>query len=76
MAMNDTDSVQLRQWVDDWQAAGRRLAELRKSELPLVNTQQALLNLADAFEACRLHRRPPPTSGLVEQQAFFQRLRP
>jgi hypothetical protein len=33
------------------------------------------LNLGDAFESCRLHFTPPPTSGLVEQQEWFQRLK-
>ena len=73
--MSDYDKERLRQWVANWQEAGRRLEELRQEELPLVDTQRALLSLADAYESCRLHWRPPPTSGLVQQQAIFQRLR-
>ncbi len=73
--MDNTDREQLRRWVQGWQAAGPRLAELRQRELEAVDTRQSLLNLADAFESCRLHFRPEPTSGLIEQQALFQRLR-
>jgi hypothetical protein len=74
-AMDDTDREQLRRWVQCWRAAGPRLAELRQRELEAADTQQAMLNLADAFESYRLHFRPAPTSGLIEQQALFQRLR-
>jgi hypothetical protein len=65
-----------KQWVDTWRRAGKRLAELRRDELRAVDTQQALLTLADAFESCRLQHPPGPTSGLVEQQRLFRRLRP
>lgn len=68
-------TLTLQQWVHHWQAAGARLAALRRSAVVLADTQQALLNLADAFESCRLNRRPAPTSGLVVQQALFRRLR-
>ncbi len=74
--MRDADRHQLEQWVRRWQAVAPKLAELRNRELAQVDTTQALLNLADAFESCRLHFRPGPTSGLVVQQALFQRLRP
>jgi hypothetical protein len=47
--------LQLVEWVRRWQAVAPKLAELRRQELPLVDTKQALLNLADAFESCRLH---------------------
>jgi hypothetical protein len=67
--MESTDREQLRQWVSQWQGLGPRLAELRLRELPSIDTKQSLLNLADAFESCRLHHRPLSTSGLVIQQA-------
>lgn len=73
--MSPDESEELRQWVARWQAAGPGLAAIGRRELQSHDTQQALLNLADVFEACRLHSRPRLTSGLVEQQALFQRLR-
>jgi hypothetical protein len=73
--METTDRNQLRAWVARWKAAGPRLAELRQRELESIDTQQALLSLADAFESCRLRFPPEPTSGLVEQQRLFQKLR-
>ena len=73
--MEDVDQGQLVQWVRRWQAAAPKLAELRRRELASIDTQAVLLNLADAFESCRLHHHPAPTSGLITQQALFQRLR-
>ena len=73
--MENTDRESLLKWVRGWQTVGPKLAELRRSELLHTNTVQSLLNLADAFESCRLHNRPSPTSGLVVQQALFKKLR-
>jgi hypothetical protein len=67
---------QLVVWVQTWQRAARPLAALRQTDLATVRTEQALRNLADAFESCRLHTLPPPESGLVRQQALFRRLQP
>ena len=72
--MNDQEREQLRRWVACWKRAGERMEELRREELPRTDTQQSLLSLASAFESCRLHYKPLPTSGLVEQQYWFRRL--
>ena len=63
-------------WVAAWRRAGERLAELKREELRNIDTQHSLLNLADAFESCHLHHPPRTTSGLVEQQRWFRKLRP
>jgi hypothetical protein len=73
--MDDEKCAQMKQWVETWKQAGIELERLRREELPLVSTMQALLNLSDAFESCRLHFPPRPSSGLVEQQAWFQKYR-
>ena len=73
--MESQEAADLKRWVQCWRDAGPRLIEIRRRELQKLDTQQALLQLADAFESCRLHATPRPSSGLVEQQAWFQRLR-
>ncbi len=73
--MNHEKMAQMKQWVEAWQRAGVRLEQLRQSELPLISTSQSLLALADAYEACRLHFSPQPYSGLIEQQAWFEKYR-
>jgi len=72
--MGQSETDQIRQWVACWQRAGARLEALRREELRRTDTQRALMSLAGAFESCRLHHKPPPTSGLVEQQRWFRRL--
>jgi hypothetical protein len=68
----------LRQWVDTWRRAGVKLEEIRRHEI------QALITLADTQAAIRqlfgtgksIDNLPQrTTSGLVEQQAWFARLR-
>jgi hypothetical protein len=64
-----------RAWMESWRRAGERLRELRSAELRAISTEEALLRLSGAFESCRLYNSPRPTSGLVEQQRWFGRLR-
>jgi hypothetical protein len=73
--MNDSERERLRQWVTCWKAAGARMEDLRRERLRNIDTRQSLENLADAFESCRIHHKPLPTSGFVEQQRWFRRLR-
>jgi hypothetical protein len=68
-------SAAARSWIEGWERAGKRLRELKKIELQKISTEQALQTLAGAFESCRLHFAPRPTSGLVEQQCWFGKLR-
>ena len=66
----------MKRWVETWKKASPELSAIRRRELREIDTQTALINLAGAFESCRLHFTPTPTSGLVEQQAWFKKLRP
>jgi hypothetical protein len=67
-------SIAARSWIEGWQRAGTRVRELKRTELRKISTEEALQNLAGAFESCRLHFAPRPTSGLVEQQRWFRKL--
>ncbi len=72
--MDSGQSTRVLGWIEGWRQAGRRLRELKKSELRDISTTEALQNLSGAFESCRLHFAPRPTSGLVEQQRWFRKL--
>ncbi len=72
--MNDRESDAIQHWAACWKTASVRMAELRSDRLRNIDTQQSLRNLADAFESCRIHHRPRPTSGLIEQQRWFRRI--
>lgn len=64
----------LRQWVDTWRKAGPELDEIRRREIESVDTQEAVRQLfGDAAFPTPLPSQA--TSGLIEQQAWFARLR-
>jgi hypothetical protein len=73
--MQSSSTYEMKLWVETWKKAAAELAAIRRRELRQVDTQTALINLADAFESCRLQFTPKSTSGLVEQQAWFKLLR-
>ena len=76
MAMDDLEEQRVRQWIRNWEAAAPVLERLRDEAIRNSDTATAIEQLSDAFESARLHWSPPTTSGLVEQQRLFARLRP
>lgn len=73
--MDEQEEQRVRQWVRNWQKVGPILELLRDEEIRNTDTAAAIEALSDAFESARLHWTPPKTSGLVEQQRWFARLR-
>jgi len=73
--MDELERERVRQWVRKWETVGPVLAQLRDEDIRHTDTATAIEQLSDAFESARLHYQPPPTSGLVEQQRLFARLR-
>ena len=69
----DSDAA-LRAFVERWRIAGARLEHLRREELRDVDVAAVIESLDGAFEAT-LAGPERTTSGLVEQQAIFARLR-
>jgi hypothetical protein len=61
-------------WVETWRRAGKELEEIRRREIEATDTREAIRQLFGSAA-------PPPdlpaktTSGLVEQQAWFAKLR-
>ena len=76
MAMDELEEQRVRQWIRNWEAAVPVLEELRAEAIRNSDTAAAIEQLSDAFESAHLHWSPPTTSGLVEQQRLFARLRP
>jgi hypothetical protein len=69
-------SAELRQWAQTWRAAGEALARVKRAELMQLDTREAVSQLADAFNDAVHTARRTYTSGVVEQQRWFARLRP
>ena len=72
--MADDPNIELRAFVDAWQIASARLEDLRRRDLDDVNVADHIEALNGAFEAA-LARPARTSSGLVEQQAIFARMK-
>jgi hypothetical protein len=64
--------VELKQWAETWERAGRELTTLRRRELQAMTDDDVRRAVAELFSG-QLPRDLPPraTSGLVEQQRLF-----
>jgi hypothetical protein len=65
----------LRRWVDTWRQAGPALDEVRRLEIESADTQEAILQLFGTGDDPIDIPSPPATSGLVDQQAWFAKIR-
>ena len=68
------DRERMRQWVETWKRAGPELDEIRRREIEAADTRKAVQQLfsqTGAFDSLPART----TSGLVEQQALFAKLR-
>jgi hypothetical protein len=64
-----------RRWVQAWRDAGPRLEAIRRDELRQLDTFSAIAHLSGPADYAVPPRAPRPTSGLIEQQRLFRRLR-
>ena len=65
---------ELRAFVGTWKVASERLEALRRRDLAMVDVAERIETLNGAFEAT-LAGPLRKSSGLVEQQAVFSRMR-
>ena len=70
--MNDRELLQ--RWVATWRRAAREMEEIRRREIETLDTHEAIRQIFDGFDWSLLPP-APPTSGLIEQQRYFARLR-
>lgn len=64
-----------RAWVAAWRKAGPRLEAIRHQELRSLDSFAAIALLCDDVGYHDAPRAPAPTSGLIEQQRLFAKLR-
>ena len=72
--MVDDEEKELRAYVERWRLASAKFEELRRQDLRNVNVAQHIEAMNGAFEAA-LSTQIRATSGLVEQQAIFAKIR-
>jgi hypothetical protein len=69
------DRELLQQWVETWERAGYELDQIRRREIESVDTREAVQQLFGRAATILSHLPPRLTSGLVEQQAWYAKLR-
>jgi hypothetical protein len=65
-----------KRWVQAWKTAGPALERIRRQELRQLDTYAAIALLCGPADYREAPRAPKLTSGLIEQQRIFRRLRP
>ena len=68
------EEKELRAYVERWRLASAKFEELRRQHLRNVNVAEHIEAMNGAFEAA-LSTQTRTTSGLVEQQAIFAKIR-
>lgn len=64
-----------REWARTWKAAASELEAIRKAEIKCADTATAIVALDDAFRSMLASLSTRPSSGFVEMQTFFRRLK-
>jgi hypothetical protein len=67
--------AETRIWVTAWKRAGPALQAIKRTELRRLKTAAAIAQLEDHFAYALRTAKPTKTSGLVEQQRLFKKLR-
>lgn len=75
MPVTEAERELIRRRIQQWADAAPVMQALRDEEVWRTNTTEANLQLNDAFQSALLHYKPRETSGLVEQQAWFAKMR-
>ena len=71
--MTEQEKTQTRAWIENWRELGPILEEERRKSIRSVNTAVAIASFDLAYKSARLHCPSRGSSGLVEQQRWFQR---
>lgn len=73
--MKATDTDMTARWVRTWQQAGPALQQVKRQELQSYDYAKNLAIIDDMLQWAYEHRTPRLTSGLVEQQYWFMKMR-
>jgi len=69
------DRETMRRWVETWKSAGPELEAVRRKEIEKINVLESLAALEGAFNYATRTLPPRDSSGLVEMQKWFSKLR-
>jgi len=67
--------AQAKKWVETWRLAGPELEKLRREELRVLDVKKTIRLLCGPANYRVAPRAPKPTTGLIEQQYWFMKVR-
>ena len=70
--MTPEQRAQMKHWVENWKTLGPELERMREEDVRNANTQSSIRALKGMALMSLPNHPPKPTSGLVEQQRWFQ----
>lgn len=73
--MKPEEREKLREYVNRWKENGEFLEKLRREESRNINISEEILSLNDASESALRFYPPKPTSGLIEMQKIFAKIK-
>lgn len=70
------DEIKLtKKWIANWKRAGKQLAKMRHNKIQKADTSFCIQALEDSFLSAIKNRKSKTSSGLIEQQKLFSKLR-
>jgi hypothetical protein len=73
--MTHDEKKLMKKWVETWKRAGPILEEIRKDELRNFDYQKNKQIIDEMLQWAIDHAKPRLSSGLVEQQRWFMKMR-
>ncbi|MGI8470452.1 MAG: hypothetical protein ACR2N3_18595 [Pyrinomonadaceae bacterium] len=73
--MNGDEREKMREYVNRWKETGKFLEKLKLEEFRRSDLAETILSLSDASESALEFYPPKPTSGLIEMQKLFAKLK-
>ena len=73
--MTNEELTATKEWIANWRENGPILERLRVKEYSASDLAETLLSLSDVTEASLRVHPPKPTSGIIEMQRLFAKMR-
>ena len=74
-AMTDAEKAAIKRSIDIWKQAGPELQKQRDADIRAADTVRSIQSMTLLFRDAIKNSRPRESSGLVEQQRWFMKLR-
>ena len=73
--MKDSDQKQIKKWIETWKHAGAALKEIKRQELQSFDYEKNQAIIDEMLQWAHDHRKVRLTSGLVQQQRYFMKMK-